>query len=163
MSLKAFTTLVLGFAALHATIGMPTATTSSFITAAPVITKRAMPDTYQPGLDGAEIDNAPQTIQNIIKGPDHITFHITNLHTIDVSTAHVLAEHSPELVNRPIATTIMPRGATATYAVPSGWEGRLAVVEAHGKFMGAESLIEANYVTPGGETESVFDIDVSYV
>jgi hypothetical protein len=59
----------------------------------------------------------------------------------------------------------MGSGATASVAFPTGWAGNIAVNEYGGgrDIRGDESLIEANFVVPGGYSVAVADVDISYV
>lgn len=60
---------------------------------------------------------------------------------------------------------ILPQGATAAYAVPTGWAGNVAFVEFGGgrAVVGDESLFEASFVEQNEPGRAVVDIDISYV
>lgn len=59
----------------------------------------------------------------------------------------------------------MAAGATAAFAVPTGWIGNVAINNAGQEITGDDTLIEANFVVPdsGGYKMAVADVDVSYV
>lgn len=59
----------------------------------------------------------------------------------------------------------MASGATASFAVPTGWAGNVAIVDAGSAITGDDTLIEGSFVVPatGGYTVAVADVDVSYV
>ncbi|KAB5523165.1 hypothetical protein GE09DRAFT_1154217, partial [Coniochaeta sp. 2T2.1] len=124
---------------------------------------------HTPGPDDANFSNAPMTVAAtaITRGPDFVTFTITNHNTAPIFTKHeVDAGYSTERDN--MATPgVMRVGAVAEFAVPTGWAGRVAVVENGGgrDIVGDESLIEANYIVPNrdGFTVAIADVDVSYV
>jgi hypothetical protein len=167
---------------LLALVALPTILAMPAVTGTPTISPhhynpislhhydRAVPSVYTPGVDGgAAVSEAPKSIApaDAPRGPDQVTFTITNHHTAPVYTAHVSAKGFVDVVDGPIPDGVMAQGATAHFAVPTGWAGRLAVVEDKPgrQIHGDESLIEANYVIPdtGDYTVAVFDVDVSYV
>lgn len=58
--------------------------------------------------------------------------------------------------------TIPARGQ-AEFAVPTGWIGNVAIVPSEYEMSNDITLIEANYVIPGGYDYAVADVDVSFV
>lgn len=52
----------------------------------------------------------------------------------------------------------MGAGATAAFAVPTGWIGNVAINDAGWAITGDDSLIEANFVVPQGSSIAVADV-----
>ncbi|KAB5517542.1 hypothetical protein GE09DRAFT_1230894 [Coniochaeta sp. 2T2.1] len=124
---------------------------------------------HTPRPDDADVSNAPKTVAAtaITRGPDFVTFTITNHHTAPIYTKHEVNEGYSTERDRMATPGVMEVGAIAEFAVPTGWGGRVAVVENGGgrSIIGDESLIEDNYVVPNrdGFTVAVANVDVSYV
>lgn len=167
---KMFTPLLITIlTALPTTLAIPA--TSVRITAAPTTTQHAgvsIGTVYTPGDSGIPaITTAPKPMApaDIVPGPPFVTITVENHHTAPVYTAHVLAAGAAEVVGGKPPDGAMARGATSEFAVPTGWEGMVAVVEdlPTNVIRGDESIIESNYKVPPDYTVAVLDVDVSYV
>jgi hypothetical protein len=145
------------------TLALPTALARPNQAANPVPSAQI----FTPGADGPDISHAPKTIaaSDVDPGPPFVTITISNHHITDISTMHKVDPTAPQEIGGIATPGIMARGATAEFAVPTGWTGMIAVVEDSGAraIVGDESLIEANYVVPPGYAVAVADVDVSYV
>ncbi|OIW23329.1 hypothetical protein CONLIGDRAFT_657852 [Coniochaeta ligniaria NRRL 30616] len=134
------------------TLGLPTAFSRPTQAASPIPTAQI----FTPGTIAAS---------DVVPGPPLVTITISNHHITDISTMHKADPTAAQEIGGIAAPGIMARGATAEFAVPTGWTGMVAVVEDSGTraIVGDESIIEANYVVPDGYTVAVADVDVSYV
>ncbi|OIW26283.1 hypothetical protein CONLIGDRAFT_706427 [Coniochaeta ligniaria NRRL 30616] len=101
----------------------------------------------------------------IANPPALMTITVINKHIAPVSTYHAHEAGGPTAVWGAAGAGTMAKGATASYALPTGWAGNIAVVEYGGprNIVGDESLIEANFKKPDGYSVAVADVDVSYV
>lgn len=102
---------------------------------------------------------------NIASPPEYLTITVINSHGDAISTSHAHAATAPMAVSGNVGPGTMANGATAAFAVPTGWIGNVAINDAAYTITGDDSLIEANFVVPptGGYTVAVADVDVSYV
>ncbi|KAI0602005.1 hypothetical protein F4775DRAFT_588824 [Biscogniauxia sp. FL1348] len=93
----------------------------------------------------------------------HIT--LVNAHTAPLSTAHASNAGAPAPVRGPTRPGTLAVGATAAFAVPTGWAGRVVVAEAEadGLGLGLGSLVEAGFTVWRDFGVAVADVDVSYV
>lgn len=97
--------------------------------------------------------------------PDVLPVTIINSHTNPISTSHAYNPGPTPVGGKPEPGTMAP-GETASFAVPTGWGGNVAVVDsAHPPaWMGGDTLIEGSFVVPYGSNGiAVGDIDISYV
>ncbi|KAH8879785.1 hypothetical protein GQ53DRAFT_813703 [Thozetella sp. PMI_491] len=148
----------------------PAATDSgSPTTEAPTATAASTQFTFR--LGGAPEPTAAPDLEgrdaNVVKrNPPYITISVINSligSTRGVLTAHGQNAGAPSPVRGNLGQGVINNGQADFIAVPTGWAGRIAVVENGGRaIVGDESLIEASFVTQGG-SDAVFDINVSYV
>jgi hypothetical protein len=92
--------------------------------------------------------------------PDLKKLRIANGHAI--TTSHASNFGAPSAVSGNVAPGTIANGATAAFAVPTGWAGNVAINDASFQITGDDSLIEASFDTQGGSV-GVPDIDVSFV
>ncbi|KAL7628025.1 hypothetical protein AAE478_002221 [Parahypoxylon ruwenzoriense] len=124
------------------TRAIPTTMTSSFFAQAP---KPTATDSRAPPGDG-----------NFI-----VT--MINSHTAAVSTLHGQGAGSPTAIRRVNKHDTIRVGENITFAVPTGWTGRLALYESgHGDFLDRASLLEGSFMADGPGS-AVMAMDVSYV
>jgi hypothetical protein len=95
--------------------------------------------------------------------PDIVTITVINSYGSPITTSHSIASSVPTPVSGDVGTGTMSDGETASFAVPTGWIGNIAVNDAQYQTTGDVSLIEANFVVPWGGTVAVVDVDISYV
>ena len=86
-----------------------------------------------------------------------------NSHGNAISTSHVHAADGPAAVSGNVGPGTMADGATAAFAVPTGWAGNVAINWAGAAITGDDSLIEGSFVVPQDYSVAVADVDVSYV
>lgn len=98
-------------------------------------------------------------------GPQYLTISIVNSHSNAISTVHNSDPSGPEPTDlSQVEPGTIAAGGTASFAVPTGWIGNVAVVDAQYGLSNSDTLIESNYVIPGGGyTHAVADVDVSHV
>jgi len=124
---------------------------------------------YTPTSGGAAaaITAVPFHIEGglIASPPNVLSITVINKHTAPISTYHAHEAGGPTAIGGEAGSGTMAKGATAAFAVPTGWAGNVAVVEYGGgrTVAGDESLIEANFKKPDGYTVAVADVDISYV
>lgn len=70
---------------------------------------------------------------------------------------------APAAVSGNVSPGTIAAGATAAFAVPTGWIGNVALADADYEITDDSSLIEGNFVVPSGYSVAVADVDVSYV
>ncbi|KAI2629396.1 hypothetical protein GGS21DRAFT_222447 [Xylaria nigripes] len=85
---------------------------------------------------------------------------LVNSHTTDISTVHGQNIGSPTAIND--GGSILEAGATAIFAIPTGWAGRVAMAEANIPILDRASLLEGSFMIQYG-TEAQIALDVSYV
>ncbi|KAI8963295.1 Osmotin, thaumatin-like protein [Daldinia sp. FL1419] len=93
--------------------------------------------------------------------PGDFVFTVINSHTAAISTLHEAGAGSPtatRIDNQ--ANTIAP-GDTITFAVPTGWFGRLATFEKDFGLVGRSTLLEGSFFINSGH--AMMAMDVSYV
>jgi hypothetical protein len=95
--------------------------------------------------------------------PDIVTITVINSYGGPITTSHSIASSVPTPVSGDVGTGTMSDGETASFAVPTGWIGNIAVNDAKYETTGDVSLIEANFVVPWEGTVAVVDVDISYV
>lgn len=95
--------------------------------------------------------------------PDIVTITVINSYGGPITTSHSIASSVPTPVSGDVSTGTMSHGETASFAVPTGWIGNIAVNDAQYETTGDVSLIEANFVVPYEGTVAVVDVDISYV
>ena len=90
---------------------------------------------------------------------------VINSHTKAITTEHSREPSAPSAVSGNIQPGTLAAGSTATFAVPTGWIGNVAMNEAGSEITGDDTLIEANFIVPasGGYKIAVADVDISYV
>lgn len=116
-------------------------------------TVRIAGPTAAPNIHGLEIAAAPQ----------FLTITVINSHGDAISTSHAHDPNGPSAVSGNVGPGTMANGATAAFAVPTGWIGNVAINDAGWAITGDDSLIEGNFVVPQGSSEAVADVDISYV
>jgi hypothetical protein len=106
----------------------------------------------------------PAPSPTLVKRSGPLTIVVINSDTWPISTSHAHNAGGPSAVSGNVSPGTIAAGATAAFAVPTGWAGNVAVVQyGSGRaIVGDESLIEASYVLQGGSA-AVIDVDVSYV
>ncbi|KAI0142917.1 hypothetical protein GGR57DRAFT_485249 [Xylariaceae sp. FL1272] len=95
-----------------------------------------------------------------------MTITFVNKHNMAVSTTHGRNAGAPAATSGNVAPGTMAVGATAAFAVPTNWAGRVAVAEARwGPLVNGRlaTLLEANFNYAAGYGVAVPDFDVSYV
>ena len=105
---------------------------------------------------------APLVVE-IASPPEYLTFTVVNSHGDAISTSHAHAANGPSAVSGNVGPGTMAAGATASFAVPTGWAGNVAINDAGWTITGDDSLIEGSFVVPQGYSVAVADVDVSYV
>ncbi|KAL7919956.1 hypothetical protein ACQKWADRAFT_322539 [Trichoderma austrokoningii] len=98
-------------------------------------TVRIAGPTAAPNIHGLDIDSPPQ----------FLTITVINSHGDATSTSHAHDPNGPSAVSGNLGPGTMANGATAAFAVPTGWIGN------------------GNFVVPHGSSIAVADVDVSYV
>lgn len=158
------TTLAILLAAVMAlpmTLGNPVASKTGHA-------KASLASVFTPVTEATASPKQPDTAASYPQGPPFVTITVSNHHSNGVFTEHQKAigtEYPDEVGGMKTPDAMSPR-ATSEFAVPTGWSGRVAVVEdqPHNAIIGDESLIEANYRIPADDPQhAVFAIDVSYV
>ena len=102
---------------------------------------------------------------DIASPPEFLTIQVVNSHGDAITTSHAHATTGPSAISGNTLPGTIANGATAAFAVPTGWVGNVAINDAGSEITGDDSLIEANFIVPptGGYTVAVADVDVSYV
>ncbi|KAH8127562.1 hypothetical protein ACSS6W_000123 [Trichoderma asperelloides] len=116
-------------------------------------TVRIAGPTAAPNIHGLDIASPPQ----------FLTITVVNSHGDAISTSHAHDPNGPSAVSGNVGPGTMAAGATAAFAVPTGWIGNVAINDAGWAITGDDSLIEANFVVPQGSSIAVADVDISYV
>lgn len=97
-------------------------------------------------------------------GPEYLTISIVNSHSHAISTSH---NHYPKgpapLSASQLGPGTIAAGSSATFAVPTGWIGNVAVVDARYNITTDDTLVESNYVIPERGNHAVADVDISFV
>jgi hypothetical protein len=101
--------------------------------------------------------------RDIASPPQFVTISIINSHTNAISTAHAHDPNCPGAVQGNIGAGTIAKGSTASFAVPTGWVGNVALNDAAWPITGDDTLIEANFVVPDSYSIAIADVDVSYV
>ncbi|KAK8110079.1 hypothetical protein PG999_008216 [Apiospora kogelbergensis] len=96
-------------------------------------------------------------------GPKYVTITITNKKDEPISTSHARDPNTPKMVSGNANPGVIPAGGRAEFAVPTGWIGSVAITPSRFRLTNDITLIEANYVVPGGYSYAVADVDVSFV
>lgn len=97
-------------------------------------------------------------------GPEYLTISIVNSHGHALSTDHHSNPSGPAPTDlAQVGPGTIAAGSTATFAVPTGWIGNVAVVDARYNISNSDTLVEANYVIPNGYNYAVADVDISFV
>ncbi|KAI0534019.1 hypothetical protein GGR58DRAFT_505734 [Xylaria digitata] len=86
---------------------------------------------------------------------------LINSHTAAISTVHGQNEGSPTAIQD--GGSILAANATAIFAVPTDWAGRVAMAEAGIPIRDRASLLEGSFIVQRGLTEARIVLDVSYV
>ncbi|KAG8163152.1 hypothetical protein KVR01_007630 [Diaporthe batatas] len=101
--------------------------------------------------------------RRMVEPPDHLTIEITNSYGQDITTAHASNAGSPTPVDGPIPAGVIPDGSTASFAVPTGWAGNVALNRGGMPLNGDVTLLEAAFAVPDGWEFAVAGVDVSHV
>ncbi|KAI1214180.1 uncharacterized protein F4807DRAFT_455825 [Annulohypoxylon truncatum] len=109
--------------------------------------------------------NAPQ----VTPAPNQATveagefmFTLVNSHTAPVVTIHAHGAGNPGAVGKDNEPHTMSRGQTDTFAVPTGWSGRVAMFEdGYQKILDRATLLEGSFMVNQGSARIA--LDVSYV
>jgi hypothetical protein len=159
---------MLSFSALSIFALISTGLSSPIVEAKAARTPTAGEGTIQPDLGtavgGAMVvqTNAP-LIVDIASPPQYLTITVINSHGDAISTSHAHAANGPSAVSGNVGPGTMANGATAAFALPTGWSGNVAINDAGFEITGDDSLIEASFVVPVDYSVAVADVDVSYV
>ncbi|POS77412.1 hypothetical protein DHEL01_v204189 [Diaporthe helianthi] len=95
--------------------------------------------------------------------PEYLTIEIINAYGQDITTAHASNAGAPTPVDGPIPPGVIPDGASASFAVPTGWAGNVAMNRGDWTLNGDVSLLEAAFINPDDWEFAVAGVDVSYV
>ncbi|RWA04719.1 hypothetical protein EKO27_g10384 [Xylaria grammica] len=105
---------------------------------------------------------APTTVINpetLSRGEYVVT--LVNSHTAAISTAHNQNVGSPTALQD--GGSVLEANATAIFAVPTNWAGRVAMAEAGVAIRDRASLLEGSFIVQEGLTKARIVFDVSYV
>ncbi|ETS81376.1 hypothetical protein PFICI_06378 [Pestalotiopsis fici W106-1] len=106
----------------------------------------------------------PLAARSMKAPPEFLTLHLVNSHTAAVSTAHVHDVDSPPAASGNVGAGTLARGASASFAVPTGYVGNMALSEAEYPITADDTLIEINFsIAKDYGNIAVADVDVSYV
>ncbi|KAI0882835.1 uncharacterized protein GGS22DRAFT_190815 [Annulohypoxylon maeteangense] len=87
---------------------------------------------------------------------------LVNSHTAPVVTIHAHGAGGPAAVGKDSEPHTMSRGQTETFAVPTGWSGRVAMFEdGYEKILDRATLLEGSFMVNQGSARIA--LDVSYV
>ncbi|KAL1854071.1 hypothetical protein Daus18300_011569 [Diaporthe australafricana] len=95
--------------------------------------------------------------------PEHLTIEIVNSYGHAITTAHASNAGSPTPVGGEIKPGVIPHGTSASFAVPTGWAGNVAMNRANLSITGDVTLLEASFVVVDGWDFAVAGVDVSHV
>ncbi|KAI6085873.1 hypothetical protein F4821DRAFT_260568 [Hypoxylon rubiginosum] len=131
--------------------------------------------TYDPAATTPPATTLPATT---LPAPDKGNFVVTviNSHTAAISTKHDQGPNAPTAIRENNVGDIVKPGETFSFAVPTGWNGRLSMWEdgyAKGDALDKASIFEASFMpqnvtirnvaTPYNISEAAMAMDVSYV
>ncbi|KAI0893798.1 hypothetical protein F4806DRAFT_136232 [Annulohypoxylon nitens] len=89
-------------------------------------------------------------------------FTLINSHTAPVVTIHAHGAGQPGAVGKDTQPHTMSQGQTDTFAVPTGWSGRVAMFEdGYNKILDRATLLEGSFMVNQGSARIA--LDVSYV
>ncbi|KAI1410893.1 hypothetical protein F5Y13DRAFT_191973 [Hypoxylon sp. FL1857] len=128
---------------------------------APQVTASATTTWATPSVESAPQVTAPAT-QAV---PDNSNYTVTliNSHTAPVVTIHGQGAGSPTAVGKDNEPHTMSQSETATFALPTGWSGRVAMYEdGYIGDLDRATLLEGSFVK-GASQQAVIALDVSYV
>ena len=136
----------------------------------PVVTRApAQQKVMAPKMTTILVEEARLTLNEKVPyatwAPEFLPITIINSHSNAISTSHAYNPGPTPVDGKPEPGTMAPM-ETATFAVPTGWGGNVAVVDsAHPiAWMGGDTLIEASFVVPFGSNGiAVADVDISLV
>jgi len=103
--------------------------------------------------------------------PQYLTITIVNSRAEPLSTSHAVNYGAPTPIWGDNGPGTIALGGTAAFAVPTGWAGNVAIIDAVMEQdsvtplpdNGDTTLIEASFVVPDGYSMAVVDVDVSMV
>ncbi|PSR78423.1 hypothetical protein BD289DRAFT_493347, partial [Coniella lustricola] len=101
--------------------------------------------------------------KRIAEGPEDLTIKVWNNHGDDITTSHARNAGSPTAVGGALGAGVIANGATASFAVPSGYAGNIAINDGNYELSDDDSLIEVSYVVADGYSFPIADVDISYV
>ena len=127
--------------------------TEGIITSTPVGGALAPNKTPPPADEQVALANPPQ----------YMTISIVNMHGDAITTSHAHNSGTPGAVSGNVGPGVIPNGATAAFAVPTGWAGNVAINDGGYQITGDDTLIEGSFQVQGGSGPAVVDVDVSYV
>lgn len=84
--------------------------------------------------------------KRIDEGPEYLTVKVWNNHGDSITTSHARNAGSPTVVGGALGAGVIANGATATFAVPSGYAGNVAINDGGYELTDDDSLIELSYV-----------------
>jgi hypothetical protein len=95
--------------------------------------------------------------------PQYMTISVINMHGDAITTSHAHNAGSPSAVSGNVGPGTMAAGATAVFAVPTGWAGNVAINDGRYAITGDDTLIEGSFDVQGNSGYAIVDVDVSYV
>ncbi|KAI1100237.1 hypothetical protein F4804DRAFT_344894 [Jackrogersella minutella] len=91
-------------------------------------------------------------------------FTVVNSHTAPVVTIHGQGADSPTAAGKDNEPHTMNLGQTDTFAVPTGWSGRVAMFEdGYDKILDRATLLEGSFIVNRDRNSALIALDVSYV
>lgn len=111
-------------------------------------------------------DSPTPTLQaSISPPPEYLTITIINSRPVPISTAHASNAGAPSPISGDNGPGTIAVGGTASFAVPTGWGGNVAIIDAFAEDgvtplseTGDNSLIEASFIIPKGYNIAVADV-----
>lgn len=107
--------------------------------------------------------DTPIKIRDLTAAPEYVTINIINSYGSPLSTIHASDPAAPAPVSGNVNPDTIAAGATAAFAVPTGWTGNVALVDSTKTIEGDDTLIEGSFIYDDGYSFAVMDVDVSYV
>ncbi|KAI0125692.1 hypothetical protein BJ170DRAFT_695715 [Xylariales sp. AK1849] len=139
-------------ATVTSNIGLP-----AIITLSPALARISRRDEDESEDDDSDDDDSEED-ENLVQ------FTIVNLHTKAVATDHIVGVGFNSAIAHNTTSGIIEPSETAFYAIPTGYSGMMAVMEAdHGnRSSGSDTIIEASFVNQA-ESGVKLAFDVSMV
>ncbi|OTA91085.1 hypothetical protein M434DRAFT_33003 [Hypoxylon sp. CO27-5] len=149
---------------LAAAQGLPVNATTI---ASPIGDLPQVTDPANPTLIASAVGNPPQvTAQPTqwIPSSDNYTVTLINSHTAGIVTMHGQGVGSPTAIRQENDALTISRSGTATFALPTGWTGRVALFEdGYSDILNRATLLEGSFINATLLGPAVIALDVSYV